>query len=162
VRLNVKDLSVADAVAALAKQSGYPIQLVGDLSSLSGRKVTLDTGDTTFWDAHSQLARLVGLVETTSSGYNLGAVKAQKRYYPGVHPTQTGMHLTAGKPVDAPVFVAGSIRVRLVRATTLAGGEIELVFDVNAEPRLEGFGSGGQPRVEKALDDQGQKLASLP
>jgi hypothetical protein len=162
VRLNVKDLSVADTVAALAKQSGYPIQLVGDLTSLSGRKVTLDTGDTTFWDALSQLATQVGLVETASPGFNPRAVMGKKGVYPTTPATQAGIHLTPGKPVNTPVFQAGSIRLRLVRATTLAGGEIELVFDVSAEPRLEGFGSGGQPRVEKALDDQGQKLASLP
>jgi hypothetical protein len=162
VRLNVKDLSVADAVAELAKHTGYPIHLVGDLSSLSGRKVTLDTGDKIFWDALEQLATQAGLVETTSPANNYGAVMGKKGFYPAAAPTQAGIHLTPGKPVDTPVFQAGSIRLRLVRATNLPGGEIELMFDVSAEPRLRGFGSGGQPRMEKVVDDQGQNLACLP
>jgi hypothetical protein len=63
VRLNVKDMPVREAVAELAKQSGYTIELQGDAKALAGRKVTLDTGTTTFWEAFDQLCEKAGLIE---------------------------------------------------------------------------------------------------
>ncbi len=50
VELNVKDASVLEAVAALAKASGYPIR-VADPDKLKERKITLDTGKVPFWKA---------------------------------------------------------------------------------------------------------------
>src|SRR5262245_10081299 len=67
VRLNLKDKSVIDAVADLARQSGYSIEVQGDRTALANRKITLDTGDTSFWEALDQLCRKAGLVESTLS-----------------------------------------------------------------------------------------------
>src|SRR5580765_6954341 len=39
VHLKLKDANVADAVAELAKQSGYPVELTGDIAALAGSKV---------------------------------------------------------------------------------------------------------------------------
>src|SRR5207247_3957033 len=66
VRLNLKDTPVPDAVAELSKQSGYNIQLLGDRAALAGRKVTLDTGETTFWEAYDRLRQKAGLVEVVN------------------------------------------------------------------------------------------------
>jgi hypothetical protein len=188
VHLNVKDVSVADAVAELARQSGYPIQLVGNLGNVAGRKITLDTGDTTFWDALRQLSAEAGLVETTAAvntlprygnggfgngngngkgGFGGGKAKGGKAKggtFMGDHAgiLLPGICLTAGKTADMPTCQAGSVRIRLVQATTLPSGEIEVVLDVAGEPRLEGFGSHGQPRVDRAIDDRGQQLAGVP
>jgi hypothetical protein len=67
VHLNVKDAPVADAVAALAKQSGYKIELTGDPAVFKDRKVTLDTGETTFWEALDKLCDKAGLMEQGAS-----------------------------------------------------------------------------------------------
>jgi hypothetical protein len=71
VKLSLTDVPVPEAVAELAKQSGYPIDIQGDRAALAGRKVTLNTGDTTFWEAFDQLCQKAGLVEVASPGVNL-------------------------------------------------------------------------------------------
>jgi hypothetical protein len=64
VRLVCKDMPVADAVAELSRKSGYRIVLT-EPNKLQGRKITLDTGETTFWQAFDQLCDKAGLVETS-------------------------------------------------------------------------------------------------
>src|SRR6266540_3574441 len=63
VRLNLKDTLVIDAVDELVRQSGYNVQIQGDVANLVKRKVTLDTGETTFWQAFDQLCQKAGLEE---------------------------------------------------------------------------------------------------
>src|SRR5947208_1919212 len=63
VRLSLKDTPVIDAVDELVRQSGYNIQIQGEVAALAKRKVTLETGDTTFWPAFDRLCLKAGLVE---------------------------------------------------------------------------------------------------
>lgn len=63
VRLKVKDVSVLDAIKELENQSKYPIMVQGDSKQLASKKITLDTGDTTFWEAFDQLCQKAGLVD---------------------------------------------------------------------------------------------------
>lgn len=63
VRLKVKDVSVLDAIKELENQSKYPIMVQGDAKQLASKKITLDTGDTTFWEAFDQLCHKAGLVD---------------------------------------------------------------------------------------------------
>lgn len=63
LRLEVKDKPVVEAVAELAKLSGYSITIAGDQTKLKDRRVTLDTGDTTFWQALDQLCQKADLAE---------------------------------------------------------------------------------------------------
>ena len=71
VRLVYKDTPVADAVADIAKKTGFQITLVGDTAKLADRKVTLDTGETTFWQALDQFCEKAGLVETGVAGRSI-------------------------------------------------------------------------------------------
>jgi hypothetical protein len=64
VRLHLNNTPVLDAIKDLEKQSRYPIRVQGDLTALIGRKVMLDTGVTSFWEALDQLCAAAGLVET--------------------------------------------------------------------------------------------------
>src|SRR5262249_29631729 len=68
VHLKLKDTPVLDAVAELQKQSGYPIQVMGDRTGVADKKITLDTGATTFWEALDQLCRAAGLTEAATVG----------------------------------------------------------------------------------------------
>lgn len=61
VRVAVKDVPVPEAVAELAKLSGYPVEITGDSKALIDRKITLDTGKTTFWAALEQLCQKADL-----------------------------------------------------------------------------------------------------
>jgi hypothetical protein len=63
IHLKYQDTPVDQAVKDLAKQSGYSIALAGGKGKLAGRRVTLSTGETTFWEAFDQFCRKAGLVE---------------------------------------------------------------------------------------------------
>ena len=70
VTLSLKDVSVLDAVAELAKQSGYDVQVEGNRDALAKRKITLETGQVTFFQALDQLCAVGGLVEKVQAGAN--------------------------------------------------------------------------------------------
>jgi hypothetical protein len=63
VELNLKEATIDDAVAELAKKSGFTIILGGDKTKMSDRRVTLETGRVPFWKALDMLCEQAGLVE---------------------------------------------------------------------------------------------------
>ena len=63
VKLAFKDTPVPQAVEELRKQSGYNIVLQDPKNTLKDRKVTLDTGEVSFWEALDRLCEKAGLVE---------------------------------------------------------------------------------------------------
>ncbi len=66
VHLICKDMPIADAVNELKKQTGYTIVLRDPENKLKDRTVTLDTGDTTFWQAIEMLCEKAGIHEANS------------------------------------------------------------------------------------------------
>src|SRR5262245_7870600 len=64
VRLNYKDTPLKEAVEDLAKKSGYAITLDDPEGKLKDRKVTLEVGETTFWEAFDRFCDKAGLVES--------------------------------------------------------------------------------------------------
>jgi hypothetical protein len=265
VRLNLKDTPVLDAVADLARQSGYSVELLGDRAALAGRKITLDTGETSFWEALDRLCEKAGLVETSTpyarpvpqptiriqplpvqpvqpgvkpapkpappapprqrkgagqlrievkveavqlAAPAQGPVQAQPAQPQGapaqaVQPPQhlqppvqiqpapllqiqpgglrrptpirpynpSQITLTEGKRQDTPTCYSGAVRVRVasavpqqyqaIPAASPRAGEALILLEVAAEPRLQNFQLLGSAQIDKALDDQGQKL-SMP
>jgi len=255
VRLNLKDVTVLAAVKELEKQSQYPILIQGDQTALAKRKVTLDTGDTTFWEALDQLCAKAGLVETTGQNFPQpfpqpfpapmppikdrpapgilpvippaapdkkgpifrleakAAAQAQAiavaqdvpaqppapmppvqgkpvqlpgvqvkpiqikgiqvlpvqvqpiqiQPFPMVRPmpgniNQNQIILTPGEPKKVPTFYAGAVRVRLFPGNGNQAGQAGFLVDISAEPRLQDLSLIGIPRIDKAIDDQGQSL----
>ena len=65
MHLVYKDTPLAEAVQDFTKKSGYPIGLFDPQGKLKGRKITLDTGKVTFWEAFDQFCTKAGLVEGT-------------------------------------------------------------------------------------------------
>jgi hypothetical protein len=65
VHLVYKETPVTEAVADFAKKTGYRIGLHDPQSKLKDRKVTLDTGNVTFWEAFDQFCAKAGLVEAS-------------------------------------------------------------------------------------------------
>ena len=263
VRLNLKDTPVLKAVRELERQSQYTIHIQGDQAALAKRKVTLDTGDTTFWEALDQLCAKAGLVEV---GLNqsfpqpfdripapMPPIKIRPLPAPGVLPVippavpdkkgpeikfevkaavaqvavaqagQTGpgqqtqpavpvqpaqgkpmdvplpvqvkpvqvkpvqilpvqvqpiqiqpqpgvirplpintnpnqIILTPGEPKKVPTCYSGAVRIRLLPGAGNQAGVANFLLDIAAEPRLQNFSLVGTPRIDKALDDQGQSL----
>jgi hypothetical protein len=247
VRLNVKEASVIDAVADLARQSGYSIEVAGDRTALGKRKITLDTGDTSFWRALDQLCQKAGLVETAISyarprtlpAFEIQPVPAAPPPLPlpprqlqrggaqlrielkveavqlaapaqaqpaqaakpvpvqppqavqppvGIQPPQPVpiqpgvirrptpirpynpnlITLVEGKRRETPSCYSGAVRVRVTSdvaqqygvapAAPQRAGEALIPLEVSAEPRLQNFQLLGSVQIDKALDDQDQKL----
>ena len=65
LRLTFKETPVREAVAGFAKKSGYAISLHDPKNTLKDRKITLDTGETTFWQAFDQFCAKASLSEAT-------------------------------------------------------------------------------------------------
>src|SRR5262245_47244088 len=58
-----KDVTVAKAIDEIAKKTGYSIKLHDPEGKLKDKKITLDTGKTTFWNALNQFCEKAGLVD---------------------------------------------------------------------------------------------------
>src|SRR5205085_7379355 len=63
VRLKVQDVPALEAVAKLAKLSGYAVRVDGDRTLLVGKRVSIDTGEVPFWEAVERLSEKAGLAE---------------------------------------------------------------------------------------------------
>jgi hypothetical protein len=65
VHLVFKDTPVPEAVEEFKKKSGYLIVLHDPENKLKERKITLDTGETTFWKAFDQFCEKAGVHEAS-------------------------------------------------------------------------------------------------
>jgi hypothetical protein len=65
VHLVYKDTPLKEAVADFKKKSGYNLVLHDPEKKLADRKLTLDTGDTTFWEAFDKFCDKAGVVQVT-------------------------------------------------------------------------------------------------
>jgi hypothetical protein len=151
VHLAYKDMPLDRAVADFSKKTGCTITLLDPDDKLADRKVTLDTGDTTFWPAFDKFCEAAGLTE------------AGIRETAGASEAMPALALKPGKPGKVPTEHVASLRVRgrtvnqIVLQGALADDELSLEMQFSVEPkawvyRLVAF------RLDKILDDQGQTL----
>src|SRR5262245_20378323 len=63
VHLVYKDRQLKEAVEDFKKKSGYDIALNDPENKLADRRVTLDTGDVSFWEAFDQFCDKAGLMQ---------------------------------------------------------------------------------------------------
>ncbi len=64
VRLTVRDVTVTAALETFNRQTGASLSLDPEaLKRVGDRKVTLDTGDVTYWEAFDKLCETAGLIE---------------------------------------------------------------------------------------------------
>jgi hypothetical protein len=171
VRLVVRNVSVVDAVSELSRLSGYQLDLAGSREAVNERKITLDTGEVTYWEAFQQLCQNAALTETIApppvtveqlsfrKGGKGGVIQVpyeQPRQLPRT------ITLTDGKPRRAPVCLQGSVRIQaLPGPMPISAGEMQFVIDVSAETRLLEFGAIGIPFFTKIIDDRGQTLSMI-
>jgi hypothetical protein len=181
VRLVYKDTPLADAVADLAKKTGFVITLAEDKVKPEGRTVTLDTGEVTFWEAFDKFCAAAGVVETTAkpaaapkgntviSGSVVviggGGIRTSPSDItkPETPDKPEPIQLGDGKVRETPAHYAGSLRVAAqppdvaVAGQTKGNGEYLLGLEVSAEPSLR-FQRPLGLRIDRAVDDQGQTL----
>jgi hypothetical protein len=154
VRLNLKDTPVIDAVDELVRQSGYNIQIQGEVRGLVKRKVTLDTGATTFWQAFDQLCDKAGLVEIAVQAPNANPLQNDPRQAPGRQPFRPNPGRPGVPRIQQQKLVPGLLKVDNGPAVN---GEL-VVFQAQVRPQ------GGMPddeqfkQLQKLLDQQMQKM----
>lgn len=175
VRLDIQDAPIPDAVAELAKLSGYSLLLGGDAAAYRDKKVTLRTEEVSFWQALDLLCLKAGLTHAVNPQIGLGTqnpgnASAGNLRVPGRVPATGGkaIVLVPGDPPRYPTYYAGALRLRLLPpgAVQLPGGpedsskETVMTLEVCLEPKLLGH-EVLDVSVIKALDDRNQPLAQV-
>jgi hypothetical protein len=171
LHLVCKNMPVTDAVALLAKKSKYVITIdPASKAKLAKRKVTLDTGDVTFWEALDLLCSKAGLAERTAADGPIGMPAPNGKVLPGIRiqPAPAPMPLPIkGKPakpaqpaqqgqngVAQPARPVGNGQGVAVAARGVA------VVQVQARPPVKG-GVGGAP-VPAVIVPPGPNGGPLP
>jgi hypothetical protein len=197
VHLQFKNIPLTEAVAEFAKMTGFNIELndspAESISWFLGRKtdfgsdlaeptlrtlnprITLDTGETSFWQAVDQFCQAYGLVERTGvlpSDLTANLWNAQPAAGQRLMATIPnlpfnaidGLVLEGGDPTAFPTCYAGSVRIRAKPGNSVAGisqnpkGESGFVLEVAPQPKM-GWQSIVDFHVESALDEQGHSLS---
>jgi hypothetical protein len=197
VHLNLKDVPLTEAVAEFARMTGFNIELadsptesinwflgkrvdsVGDLTEATLRalnpRITLDTGETSFWEAVDQFCQQFGLIESTGAVADLGRNVWNGQPVPGqrlAHISNLAFNgfdgrlvLEGGDPSPLPTCYAGSVRIRVkpANARMLSGQnrktEAYLLVEVAPQPDLKWQGIVDF-RLDAAVDDRGHSLSS--
>jgi hypothetical protein len=172
VHLVLKDATISEAVADLAGKTGFPIRLEG---AAKNRGITLDTGNTTFWEAFDHLCQEGGLVERVPPAVHgqevriwnaRGGAAGQMVVVDRVSrmsgtPADDHLTLAPGTPRPYRTYYAGAVRIRALPPTDKAWGqgkdETVVIFEITPQPKLSWQGTT-EVRIDKALDDQGQTL----
>lgn len=177
IRLEYKDRPVPEVVADFASRTGYPLQLDDkDRARLAQRTITLDTGEVSFWEALEQLCGKAGLVEEglrdptkypppliPNLGRKQNVVSRSPYLADDSFGLQAALILADGKQPTPPTHVIGALRIRALspghphRDHLPQPGDTHLVLDVAPGPGL-GWHSLVSVRVDKAIDDRGQRL----
>jgi hypothetical protein len=180
VRLVCKDTPVPEALADLTRQTGFAVELWGDTKG-GGRRLTLDTGPVSFWEALDRVCRTAGVSEPTllpdgpsraNQPVNPYAAPGQAYLlnpyigYGGINPYDPNPRriiLVDGRPPELPACYAGAVRVRSLPAHVplpvlcLGAEERVLPLEVAAEPGVTWEGVVSL-RVTRAVDDRGRRL----
>jgi hypothetical protein len=178
VRLAYKDTPVRDILADLAKSTGFPLRLEDDAKKLADKRITLQTGEVTFWEALDRVCAQAGLVEReppaqpppmrngiTGSVVVIGGgaanlIKPSDVLQPATPEKPAEIVLGAGPSRSVPTARTSAVRISASPAPPV-DGELVLQLELTPQPTL------GVPKilgvlVTSAVDDQGQHLKQRP
>jgi hypothetical protein len=159
VHLAFQRAPLAGAVAEFARTSGLPVRLADSQDSQAGRTVTLDTGDTTWWEACDAFCRAAHLVPVRDAF----AVQAKDAVFRSPVGHNVGMTLTNGASEALATDYAGAFRIQALPPLTWTDGApqsddaFRLVLNVWPEPKLH-WQTVQDLRIDRAVDDAGQAL----
>jgi hypothetical protein len=177
LRLKFDNTPLADALAEFTRRTGIKVILApAEAAKLATRKLTLDTGEVTPWQALDKLCKSAGLDEkipeqapALANPYDgtarMGGRRGRRRVVwmtPDRMPPPLPDHieLTASKNTT-PSFETGGLRLKMLSPKGIVGTarEVQYRLFVNLDPR---FGATRlvSIRVHSAIDDQGQRLVS--
>lgn len=182
LRLVYTDTPVPQAVQDFAKRTEFPIEIVGK-ARLANRRITLDTGETSFWNAFDQFCQKAGLVEGTGATETdhqgarrllLDAAQGGPRGIVQIVEVPSislgfgrawdgRLTLIDGKPSPLPTAHAGAVRIRALpvsKAVAQSSDEpILFLVEITPQPKLA-WHNLLDLRIEKAVDEKGQDLAA--
>ncbi len=163
VHLKLDGATVQQAINELSSVSGYPIQFTGDATKINDKKLTLDTGKTSFWQALDQLREAADLMEkvdlNAANAPNIYKGGKGRIYYPQPKPVAAGpILLTPRGPGKTFVSYSGAVRTALAVYRDEKAKELTLKFLVSVEPKLLNSGIVGRPQLDKLFDQTGHAL----
>jgi hypothetical protein len=188
VSLTYDNTPLAEAAADLARRTGAPISLHGDVSRFRDRTVTVICPKATYWQAVQLFchraglgewngqAKLPPLIEPPSSQLEaapadgvlvLGQLNVRRGQVSAMTvPSPVGrIVLLNGPHRPLPTHQAGAVRIRAlplgVSFAADAGKDQFVVLDVTAEPRLRIDGATDL-RIERAIDEHGRARDARP
>ena len=188
LRLAYRDVPLHVAVQDFARVSGAQIQLDGVKDT--NRKITLDTGYTTFWDAFDKFCTAAGLAEkvfdSPATAHNeypgyatpwgvrrrmlIWTRRGPMQQQAEIMPALNNGHFVltdADKVTPRPSYQAGALRFRALPAGTSMGqhstlkGDNELVLGLEIISEPSLAWERVQTlRIDRAVDDRGQVLTA--
>jgi hypothetical protein len=163
LRLVCKDVPIDKAVADFASRSGGQVELQ---PGPRNRRITLDTGETTFWEALARLEAAAGLTEHEEAPVD-GPVTGKRRIVYLDEATLAPFRkydgplvLEDGKPPARPTCRFGALRLQITDVTALPDNQVSLALRITPEPRLAWQGLVAL-RIQRAIDEHGQALTHL-
>jgi hypothetical protein len=179
IRLVYADMPVTEAIDDLARLTGFQVQLEGDRSKAEKRKITLDTGEVTFWEAIEQFCQKAELAETESmllpeaQGLTVDLDRMERMrwrawgwqpYYPNQN-QEFPLIFKDGASKPLPSCFSGAVRIRAVPMPAPKEGvpkvdpekEVPLVLEIKPEPHL-GWDRVLSVRIGKIVDDQDREM----
>lgn len=185
IRLNYTDIPIEEAVADLAKRTGLVFKLDGARAALAERRVTVVSDETTIWEAFDLFCRKAGLVETppvpvVEKNKPRTGVSSSIVMIGGNRPIATKdvlaspasdkpeiITLSIGEPRTLPTCYGGAVRLQAhsplneINGQRQMAGEVLLGLNIASEASLRWQRVVGL-NIDRARDDQGQELLSLP
>lgn len=181
VHLVYDSTPLAEAVSDFAQKTGYSIHLGIQGAAVADRRLTLDTGDTTFWEAFELFCAKAGLVERVVQPEDVqansdipGRAFQGRLGGPGIvfrgprlySTRDEQLTLVPGKEKSYPTCHTGAVRIRALSAHgTVWGqappsGETFFVLEVTPQPKMAWHNI--ETRIDRAIDEQGQNLMPIP
>jgi hypothetical protein len=174
LHLDYQNTPVLQAVEDFARKTGFAIEASPQLR-LKTRRITLDTGETSFWKAFDQFCQKAGLVEkmvTPESDSPTPSVWGATRGRRGgvqlvelpsnAHGWDGSLLLTDGQAAPPPTYYAGAVRFRALPANgsdaRTGADEVGFLLEITPQPKLV-WHNVIDVRIDKAVDENGQDLA---
>jgi hypothetical protein len=178
IRITGKDVRLREVLDELARKGGGDFRLADQ--KLAERKLTLDTGDVTYWAAvqkiceaaaiHEQPPAAIKTTTTPSREDDLRMMRRGRRvmylndrnlsgYFQGEGPTI----LQDGKGPALPATVHGALRVRAMPPEAASADpskgdrSVPLYLEIKPEPHVS-WEAIASVHIDRAVDDQGQVL----
>jgi hypothetical protein len=149
VHFKFKDTPIAEAVAEIVRKTEYNIQLFDPQKKLAERKVTLDTGETTFWQGLDQFCEKAGLVEATQQDLQNQAFPAPTA--PGAPPPPRMKNDQQGKAGQAEAIAAQVKAAEAAAVQAKAQRAKAIAAQVAPPPLLPIGGQPGMPAMGVAV-----------